>query len=127
MKHHFFYLLLYLLTIPLFSFGQKSPVITFENKVCNFGTVKYKPKSGIIFKFYFKNTGNSPLVIHKVDASCGCTVPKWTKKPIIPGTKDCILVTFKMNGKKGIVQKSLYVNTNTDEKVTVLHLKGEII
>lgn len=115
------------MTIPLFSFGQKTPVITFENKICDFGTVKYKPKSVIKIKFYYENTGNAPLVIYKVDASCGCTVPNWTKKPISPGTKDYILVTFKMNGKKGIVQKSIFVNANANEKVTVLHIKGEII
>ena len=127
MKHYFFNLLFCLLTIPLFSFGQKTPIIKFENKVCDFGTVKYNPKSVIKIKFYYKNTGNSPLLIYKVDASCGCTVPNWTKKPIPAGTKDYILVIFKTNGKKGIVQKSLFVNTNTDEKVTVLHIKGEII
>jgi len=127
MKHYFFSILLCLLTIPLFSFGQKAPIITFENKACDFGTVKYRPKSVIKIKFYYTNTGNAPLVIYKVDSSCECTVPNWTKKPIIPGKKDYILLTFKMNGKRGIVQKSIFVNTNTDEKVTVLHIKGEII
>jgi hypothetical protein len=107
--------------------GQKKPVITFENQVCNFGKVKYKPNTVIKVKFYYKNTGDAPLIINKVDAACGCTVPTWTKKPIIGGTRDYVSVVFKMKGKTGTLQKSLYVNSNSDQKVTVLHLKGEII
>lgn len=127
MKHHFFYLLLYLLTIPLFSFGQKSPVITFESKVCNFGTIKYKPMSRVKIKFFFSNTGNSPLIIYNIDATCGCTVPSWTKKPIPSGTKDSISVIFKINNRASQITKTLFVKSNSTEKVTVLHIKGSII
>jgi hypothetical protein len=128
MKHYIFRILFILLATPMLCFGQKkSPIITFENKVCNFGAIKYKPNSVLKIKFYYKNTGNAPLLINKVDASCGCTIPNWTKKPVITGTRDCIFVTFKMSRKTGIVNKNLFVNTNTDEKVTVLQIKGKII
>jgi hypothetical protein len=127
MKHYFVYILFCLLIIPLSSFGNRKPIITFEKKVCNFGRIKFKPNSVIIFKFYFKNSGTAPLVINDVVASCGCTIPNWTKKPIPSGTRDYITAVYKMKGKVGLVYKSLYVVTNTDEKETVLEFSGEII
>ena len=35
--------------------------------------------------FTFTNVGNKPLVLNQVVASCGCTVPRYDKKPIAPG------------------------------------------
>ena len=32
--------------------------------------------------FIFSNTGNAPLIIKKVQSSCGCTVPKKPEGPI---------------------------------------------
>lgn len=127
MKHYFIYILFCLLIIPLSSFSHRKPVITFDNKVCNFGKIKYKPNSVIKIKFYYKNSGSAPLVINNVAASCGCTIPNWTKKPIPSGTRDYITAVYKMKGKVGLVQKSLYVDTNTDEQEIVLQFNGEII
>jgi len=125
MKSHL--LGLVLLLFPILCFGQEKPFISFDKKSIDFGTIKYKPNSVIRIKFYFKNTGELPLVIRKVDASCGCTVPTWTKHPIKAGSKDFVFVLFKMKNKQGKIMKSLFVNSNTDERVTVLHIKGEII
>ena len=35
--------------------------------------------------FTFTNEGNAPLVIHQAIASCGCTVPTYTRMPVKPG------------------------------------------
>ena len=53
---------------------KKRSKIAFEETVHEYGTIK----QGEVVKhdFKFTNTGNAPLVIKKVDASCGCTFPK---------------------------------------------------
>jgi hypothetical protein len=127
MKHYFAYILFCLLTITLSSFGNGKPIITFEKKVCYFGKIKYKPNSILKIKFYYKNSGTAPLVINNVIASCGCTIPNWTTKPISSGTRDYITALFKMKGKVGLVQKKLYVYTNADEKEIILQFNGEIL
>src|SRR5215203_4384371 len=33
----------------------------------------------------FKNTGNKPLVIQNVTASCGCTIAEKPEQPVAPG------------------------------------------
>ena len=49
--------------------------------------------------FTFTNVGNKPLVLNQVVASCGCTVPRYDKKPIAPGQKGTISVTYNGTGK----------------------------
>jgi len=63
--------------------------------------------------FAFKNTGDKPLVILNVQASCGCTVPDPPKEPIAPGAEGMIKATFNSEGKSGLVHKTLYVTANT--------------
>lgn len=38
-------------------------------------------------KFTFTNVGDKPLIINQAIASCGCTVPKYSKEPIAPGAE----------------------------------------
>ena len=39
----------------------------------------------VSYIFTFTNTGTAPLLISSASASCGCTVPKYSKKPVQPG------------------------------------------
>ena len=57
--------------------------ISFEKKTHDFGT--FPEETGkITYEFVFTNTGDAPLVLNKVSASCGCTTPEWTKEPVGP-------------------------------------------
>ena len=49
--------------------------------------------------FTFTNEGNAPLVIHQAIASCGCTVPTYTRMPVKPGEKGKMEVTYNGSGK----------------------------
>ena len=62
----------------------------FSETTHNFGTAK----SGDILTttFSVKNTGEIPLRLIKVNPSCGCTTPEYTKEPIMPGKSGEILV-----------------------------------
>jgi len=57
-------------------------VIEFENAIYDFGTVK--EGATVEHSFKFKNTGNAPVILAQVSASCGCTTPDYTKEPILP-------------------------------------------
>ncbi|KKS67408.1 MAG: hypothetical protein UV36_C0008G0016 [Parcubacteria group bacterium GW2011_GWC2_42_6] len=62
----------------------QTAVINFDNNIHDFK--KIKEQDGLATTvFKFKNTGDAPLVINRVQASCGCTTPTWTKEPILPG------------------------------------------
>ena len=65
---------------------QKGAHISFEKEVHDFGKIK-EDGGKVEYKFMFTNTGDSPLILTNVRASCGCTSPTWTEKPIMPGQK----------------------------------------
>ncbi|RYZ44473.1 MAG: DUF1573 domain-containing protein, partial [Sphingobacteriales bacterium] len=56
----------------------------------DFGKVKEGEKVRHAFKF--KNTGQNPLIISDAIASCGCTVPSFSKEPVLPGNDGEIMV-----------------------------------
>ncbi len=76
--------------------------------------------------FHFTNTGTADLLITSVSASCGCTVPKYSKKPVPPGGKGTIEVEFNTLGKSGHQQKSIAVRGNTYPPVTILLITAEV-
>lgn len=95
----------------------------------NFTTVKWydtttqyigKVKEGEVVEvsFKFKNTGDKPLVISNVSASCGCTVPEKPEKAFAPGEEGEIRAKFDSHGKGGVNHKSVYVTANTKPKTT---------
>lgn len=65
--------------------------------------------------FKFKNTGTQPLLISNAQASCGCTVPSFPKKPIPPGGEGEILVQFNSANRPGHQQKNVVVYSNARE------------
>ena len=77
--------------------------------------------------FTFTNIGDAPLVIHQAVASCGCTVPEYTKEPIQPGKKGTIKVTYNGTGKyPGHFKKSITLRTNAKTEMVRLYIEGDM-
>jgi hypothetical protein len=47
-----------------------------------------------IYSFQIMNTGQEPLSLTNVQASCGCTTPEWSRSPIAPGATSWIKVGY---------------------------------
>lgn len=107
------------------TFAQKQAQISFEKTTINFGTFsESQVQKGV---FTFTNTGDAPLVINQATASCGCTVPKYTKEPIAPGAKGTISVTYNGKGKwEGHFKKSITVRTNGTPEIVRLYVEGDM-
>jgi hypothetical protein len=106
--------------------AQKPAEIKFDKLVHNFGTFSEKePVVSCIFTF--TNVGEQPLVINQAVASCGCTVPEYTKTPVQPGEKGELKVTYNGTGKfPGHFKKSITVRTNGAIEMTRLHIEGDM-
>lgn len=102
---------------------QKTAVIQFDQVSHDFGKFS-EDKKNVTYEFKFKNTGNAPLVISRVTASCGCTTPEWTKEPVAPGKTGYVKATYNPIGRPGAFNKSITVFTNTPEKNVRLTIKG---
>ncbi|MDD3740261.1 MAG: DUF1573 domain-containing protein [Bacteroidales bacterium] len=101
------------------------PAIEFTETEYNFGTVIQGEK--VAHSFVFKNTGNGNLIISNVKASCGCTVPKWSKEPIKPGQTGNVEIVFDSANRDGIQTKSAKVYSNTQPNITELIIRCEVI
>lgn len=120
------------LLIALFLFVQtyfhaqdKKTSISFEFYTHDFGTIK-EDGSKVNYQFEFTNVGNNPLIIKNVLASCGCTVPHWTKDAILPGCKGVISVDFDPINRPGQFTKTLTIFSNTFQDGTILTLQGKV-
>ena len=82
----------------------------------NYGTIAEGKMLDVTFRF--RNTGPAPLVIARVQPSCGCTVAEQPKAPIAPGAEGEIKATFNSQGRTGVNHKTLYVTANTRGKQT---------
>lgn len=120
------FLLFCLDTYSLTSEDQKAE-IKFEKTVHDFG--KFTESNSILTcSFLFTNVGKSPLVITQCVASCGCTIPMYSDKPIAPGKTGTIKVTYNGKGRMpGQFKKIITVMTNASNKLTRLCIQGEML
>jgi len=134
MKRLSFFLLFFGLTLSMIAqssaTGQTqataSANISFDKTSHDFGKIKEQDGLATV-TFTLKNTGNAPLVISRVQASCGCTTPTWTKEPILPGKTGSITASYNPAGRPGSFIKSISVFTNAGEDCKTLTIKGEVI
>ena len=110
--------------MPFLAFSQK-PVIEFKATSHNFGTVS-ESGGNVKHTFTFKNNGQSPLILTNVRAGCGCTTPKWDRKPIVPGAVGNIEVSFNPRNRPGSFVKSITVNSNSTKPTISLTIRGNV-
>jgi len=90
---------------------SKFPVMTFDKKVHDFGTIMDGEAQETVFSY--TNTGEAPLVITEIKSTCGCTVPQdWSRAPLLPGESSQF--TVKFNGKgMNKTSKTVTIKANT--------------
>ena len=105
---------------------DKQAEATFATLSHDFGTIQ-EAKGPVSCTFEFTNTGNKPLLIIDAVASCGFTRPEYPSKPIKPGKKGKIKVTYSPIGRPGAFKKSVKVKTNGKERTVTLRIEGTVI
>lgn len=102
---------------------ESSTTLSFDKLTHDFGDVGQDSNNTTAFTV--TNTGDKPLIISDVSASCGCTTPKKPSGPIAPGESDIILVTFSPKpGQKDEIKKTVTVTANTMEQVHTLEIRA---
>ena len=98
--------------------------ISFTEMEHQYGTIQ-KGSDGNC-EFTFTNNGNEPLILQNVKASCGCTTPSYTQKPVMPGQTGTIKVHYNTNNV-GAFSKTVTVTSNAvDNPRVVLRIKGNV-
>ncbi|TGV03247.1 DUF1573 domain-containing protein [Flavivirga rizhaonensis] len=103
---------------------DKVAKIEFKTDTIDYGTIE-KGSNGVRV-FEFTNTGDAPLIISKVSSSCGCTIPKKPKDPILPGKTGEIEVKYDTN-RVNPIRKTITVISNADTPTVALKIKGLVV
>lgn len=97
--------------------------MSFDKTTIDFGLIKEDSENNA--SFIVTNTGENPLIIKKVDVSCGCTTAKKPEKPIAPGKSDKIEIVFHPKvGQLDEQKKTVTISANTDPEVEVLNIEA---
>lgn len=95
----------------------------------DFGTVK-STAAPVVYEYEFENTADEPVAVLSVSTGCGCTRPEYPVKPLAPGEKGVIKITFLPEGQSGEINRSIQVRyrgaTATSSKRLTLRLKGNV-
>ncbi|MDR0815150.1 MAG: DUF1573 domain-containing protein [Bacteroidales bacterium] len=90
----------------------------------DFGKIKEGEK--VSYRFEFKNTGENNLIVKEVRTYCGCTASQYSKKPVIPGAKGFVEITFDSDQRPGKQEKHFAIATNTLQEYSVLTFSCEV-
>lgn len=103
------------------------PSIEFDKETHDYGRVLYGDT--VTEEFNFTNTGDQPLKIDKLEASCGCTKAVKGSSEVAPNSKSKIIAAFDTDGlRAGKKQKTIFVHSNDPKRPTVqLTLLADVI
>lgn len=99
-------------------------VLKFAQETHDYGTIEQGSDGSC--EFVFNNTGKTPIILNNVTASCGCTVPSWTREPVEPGKKGTIKVTYNTQ-IVGPFSKTVTVFSNAKNATQFLVIKGTVV
>lgn len=105
--------------------GAQSP-LKFDRTEWDFGTIR-EADGSVSYTFEFTNRSSKPVVIDEVSASCGCTLPEFSRKPVLAGGRGRLKVTFDPANRPGSFSKEITVFTGGRRHRTVLRIKGDVI
>ncbi len=104
---------------------QGMPQIEFVVEAHDFG--KIIQGEVVSFTFFYENVGSGGLLITSASATCGCTIPNYSKEPLASGSRGKLEVVFDSKGKMGAQNKSIAIRTNGTPVRKVLNIQAEVI
>lgn len=106
--------------------AQSKPLtnIALSEAQFDFGKIKKGDQKEHVYEV--TNTGENPLIISQVKPGCGCTVPDYTKDPILPGQKGKITLKFDSSNFDGLVNKQAEVYANVEKAPIVISFSADI-
>lgn len=100
---------------PIAAPVSNQPLTTVALSESNFDFGKIKKGDKVEHVYEITNTGTNPLVISEVKPGCGCTVPDFSKEPILPGKKGKVTLHFDSSNFDGNVNKNADVFANVEK------------
>lgn len=106
-------------------YGYAQQPLRFVPAEWDFGTIR-EADGPVTHTFTGTNVSESPVVILHVYSSCGCTVPEFSRKPILPQEKAEIRVTYDPSNRPGAFSKELAIFDSEQKKIETLRIRGTV-
>ena len=124
MKKFFLFLTLTLFATISIAAAQTS-TMKFTVDTWDFGAIK-EESGEVSHTFQFINTGDKPFVIESVATTCGCTTPRYSRQPIMPGKAGTIEITYDPQGRPGPFNRDVVIVSNGRTNRNVVKIIGEV-
>lgn len=105
--------------------AEEAPVLSLDEEIYDLGEVQ--AGKTVEKTIAFKNTGKTPLIVKKAKASCGCTIPEYSDKPVAPGEEGSLVVKYTAPAYNGSQMKSVTLTTNTVEGRESFRIKANVV
>lgn len=103
-----------------------APRLNWLNPTHNFGAFS-ESMGKVTCTFLAVNVGDEPAVVLDARANCGCTRPRYDKRPVAPGDTLRVTVSYDPSGRPGRFHKQVRVNTNAIDGPATLNIRGTVI
>lgn len=114
-----------IVSLTLLFLGRAGAALVWEQKEADLHPALTDKTAVAHFKY--KNTGDKPVKITSVHASCGCTTAALAKDTVAPEESGEIVATFTIGDRSGVQTKTITVRTDDQpEQATILKLKATI-
>ena len=113
--------------IPAVVSAQQASALIFSEQAFDFGSIR-EDGGKVEHTFRFRNGGDKPVVIVSATSTCGCTVPSFSQKPVMPDADGEVKVTFDpMNSPGRFDKRVTIVTSEADASPVRLRLSGNVI
>lgn len=126
MKTIFIYILLtFTLLCDFAIFAAPTSPLSFEEAVHDFGRIR-EQDGPVSYTFRFVNRSDAPVVITAVETTCGCTVPSFSKRPVLAGRGGEITLTYNPADRPGAFSRTADVYDSDRRVVATLRIDGTV-
>ncbi len=99
--------------------------IVFDKLINDLGTFS-EDSNPKVCTFKFTNHQTDAIAIAHVQSTCGCAVPQYTKKAILPGESGEISIIYNPQGRPGVFNRTILVSFSGQENKVHLSVKGTV-
>ncbi len=104
--------------------NPNAPDIFLVETLFDYGTIVQDANG--IHNFIYKNIGKEPLVLSNVRSSCGCTIPEWSREPLLSMQQDTIKVKYDTH-RLGQFNKTVTLYSNAKKPMVMVRIQGEVV
>ena len=99
--------------------------LKFDTLHHDFGTIR-EQDGKVSHTFGFVNAGRKPVVILTVQTTCGCTVASFSKRPVMPGQRGEITLTYNPADRPGVFTRDADVYGSDRTILATLRIEGNV-